>query len=174
MTLGRAASSSLLLLVLAGFAAPLLSQQPTVHIEPGRVDGPRPLAAQTRAAVIKDYLQAWQIMRDAFSANQAAVLDSAFVGSAREELADAIAQQNTLGIRTHYQDRAHDLRIVFYSPEGLSVELTDTVDYDLEVIGADGKSIATTHQTAHYIAVLTPSEIRWRVRVFQSGEAPLH
>ena len=89
------------------------------------------------------------------------------MGVAKEKLADTIRQQAALGIRTHYQDRAHDLQIVFYSPEGLSIELTDTVEYDVQVIDHD-KSQMTQRVHAHYIVVLTPAEVRWKVRVFQA------
>jgi hypothetical protein len=56
---------------------------------------------------------------------------------------------------------------VFYSPEGLSIELIDTADYDVEL--TDGNQ-AVTIEPAHarYIVVLTPSEVRWRVRVLQA------
>ena len=69
--------------------------------------------------------------------------------------------------RNSYQDRAHDLQIVFYSPEGLSIQIVDTVDYDEQVLDHD-KVLATKLVRKRYVVVLTPSEVRWRVRVFQA------
>jgi hypothetical protein len=59
------------------------------------------------------------------------------------------------------------LQILFYSPEGLSIELADTVEYDVQVFDRD-KSIGTEQVRTRYIVVLTPTETRWRVRIFQS------
>ena len=61
------------------------------------------------------------------------LLDADFVGAAKDKLAETIQQQAALGIRTRYQDRAHDIQIIFYSPDGLSIELKDKVDYDVQV-----------------------------------------
>ena len=74
-------------------------------------------------------------------------------------------------MRTSYRDLAHNIRILFYSPEGLSVELGDEVSYAVELTGADGKLVTSVQQSAYYIAVLTPTEVRWKVRLFQGGEA---
>ena len=99
--------------------------------------------------------------------NDAGLLDKDFAGTARDKLADTVKQQAALGIHTRYQDKSHDLKIVFYSPEGLSVELTDDVQYDVQLLDHD--KVQTTQQvSARYIVVLTPAEVRWRVRVFQA------
>jgi hypothetical protein len=49
----------------------------------------------------------------------------------------------------------------------LSIELTDTVEYDVQLLDHD-KSQATQRVRARYIVVLTPAELRWRVRVLQA------
>jgi len=99
--------------------------------------------------------------------NRPDVLDSTFVGTAKDKLTETIQQQAKLGIHTSYQDRAHDIQIVFYSPEGLSIELTDKVEYDVQI--ADRGWVKTIqHVSARYVIVLTPAEVRWRVRVFQA------
>jgi hypothetical protein len=106
-------------------------------------------------------------MNAALEQNRADLLDADFVGVAKEKLAGTIRQQAALGIRTRYQDRGHDLQIVFYSPDGLSIELKDTAEYDVQLIDHD-KSQMKQRVRAHYIVVLTPAEVRWKVRVFQS------
>jgi hypothetical protein len=95
------------------------------------------------------------------------LLKTDFIGTARDKLSDTIQHQSSQGIRTQYQDRSHDLRILFYSPDGLSIELADNVEYDVQVIDHD-KVITTQRENVRYLVVLTPAEVRWRVRVFQS------
>lgn len=162
-----------LLIFLALFAATAgpgsgqQSAQPVVRVEPLTFESTTPLQQQTVSAAIRDYLESWQSFRAAFEQNRADLLDRDFVGSARDKLADTIQSQAKLGIRTSYQDRAHDFKIVFYSPQGLSIELTDDVDYDVQVFDHD-KSQIMQRVHARYIVVLTPAEVRWRVRVFQA------
>jgi hypothetical protein len=107
-------------------------------------------------------------MRSALDQNRADVLDRDFVGYAKDRLADTIQQQSKSGIRSVYHDRAHDLQIVFYSPDGLSIELIDKVDYEVQLLVHD-KVEATQQQQARYIVVLTPSEVRWKVRLLQAA-----
>jgi len=142
------------------------ASQPTVRVEPGDLQGPRALNDQTREGVVRDYLQAWQSVSAALQQNRPELLDRDFVGTAKDKLTDTIHDQVTTGISTRYLDRSHDLQIVFYSPEGLSVQLVDNVEYEVQVL--DHGKIQTT-QTAHarYVVVMTPAEVRWRVRVFQ-------
>ena len=151
------------------FAAILVfaSDQPAVRVQPTESLGPRTLEKQTKAAVIPDYLQAWSSFSRAFEQNRADILDADFVGVAREKLEDTIREQAKLGIQTRYRDGAHDIQLVFYSPEGLSLQLVDTVEYDVQIL--DGEKVVTTqHVRARYVAVLTPTEVRWKVRVFQA------
>lgn len=158
----------LLIILGAGFAAANLSiAQVAVHLEPVNLQGPRHLEDQSKGAVLRDYLQAWQSFSAALAQNRPELLDADFVGTARDRLASTVKQQDELGIRTRYQDRSHDLQILFYSPDGLSIELADKVEYDVQVIDHD-KVVTTQRESARYLVVLTPAEVRWRVRVFQS------
>ena len=141
--------------------------QADVRVEPAHLQGPRPLQEQTQAAAIRDYVQAWQTVGAAFAENNATLLDRDFVGDARGKLAQAIAEQAALGLHTRYQDKAHDIQIVFYSPDGLSIELTDDVEYSLQLVDHD-KTQTTQKVRERYVVVLTPAEVRWRVRVFQA------
>lgn len=159
--------SGLALIATLGVAAMAVGQQPTVNIEPSHLQGPRTLETQTADAVVRDYVESWQSMRTALDQNNAAALDRDFVGEAKDKLVKTVQQQAKLGVHAQYTDTAHDIQIVFYSPEGLSIELTDNVEYDVRVFDKD-KLQATQHVSARYIVVLTPSEVRWRVRVFQA------
>ncbi len=146
----------------------IASSQAVVRVEPANLQGPRPLPEQTGTAAIRDYLQSWQSLRAALEQNRTDLLDPAFVGTARDKFSETIRQQAALGIRTRYQDRAHDIQIVLYSPEGLSIELTDTVEYDVQVLDHD-RVKTTQREISRYVIVLTPAEVRWRVRVFQAA-----
>lgn len=147
-------------------AIPLKADQPTVHVAPLHLDGPRELNDQTKSAVVRDYLQAWQSMRNALEHNNAALLDRDFVGTAKDKLTDTVHDQVTTGISTRYLDKTHDLQITFYSPEGLSVQLVDTVEYEVQIVD-HGKALAPQTAHARYVVVMTPAEVRWRVRIFQ-------
>jgi hypothetical protein len=157
-----------LLTVCSLFAAILAvsSDRPAVHVEPTDSVGPRALEKRTEAAVIRDYLQAWRSLSGAFEQNRADLLDPDFTGTAKEKLTATVKEQMKLGISTRYLEGAHDLQLVFYSPEGLSIQLIDTVEYDMQIL--DHKAIVTTHHVRErYVVVLTPTEVRWKVRVFQ-------
>jgi hypothetical protein len=100
--------------------------------------------------------------------NRADLLDRDFVGTAKDKLIDTIHDQVTMGISTRYLDQTHDLQIVFYSPEGLSIQLIDNVEYEVQVLD-HGKLQTTQKARGRYVVVMTPAEVRWRVRVFQGG-----
>ncbi len=107
-------------------------------------------------------------MSEALAQNRADLLDADFIGTARDRLGNAIKDQSGLGISTRYQDRSHNIQLLFASPEGLSVELEDTADYDVEVFN-HGALMTSSQQHTRYIVMLTPSEVRWRVRVLQAS-----
>ena len=164
------AMSCALVLPLPLWPLPLWVDQPSVQVDPPNLQGSRPLEQQTETALIHDYLESWQSFRTALDRNDPALLDQDFVGIARDKLADTIQEQLKLGIHTRYQDRAHHLQIVFYSPEGLSIQMVDTVEYDQQVLEHD-KVLTTRHMRARYLVVLTPTEVRWKVRIFQADAA---
>jgi hypothetical protein len=160
----------LALLICSVFAAtlPLGASQPTVRVEPTKLQGPRDLNEQTQAAVVRGYLEAWESMAAALRQNRPELLDRDFVGAAKDKLVDTIHDQVTTGISTRYLDQSHDIQLVFYSPEGLSVQLVDNVEYELQVFD-QGKTKTTQKAHARYVVVMTPAEVRWRVRVFQGA-----
>jgi hypothetical protein len=165
---GEIVLRSLLTLGLVMAAASRIgTAQATVHVETAKLDTPRALQEPTRTAAVRDYLEAWHTVSTALNQNNVGVLDRDFVGTARDRLAETIQQQSAAGIHTRYQDKSHDIKIVFYSPEGLSLQMTDNVEYDIQVFDHD-KALTTQHLRAHYIVVMTPAEVRWRVRVFQA------
>jgi len=153
--------------IVLGAGSALAVGQASVHVQPYHLEGPRQLADQTAKAVVQDYVESWQTLHEALDQNRVDVLDRDFVGAAKDKLTDTIQQQAKFGLHTSYQDRSHDIQLVFYSPEGLSIELTDNVEYDQQVADRD-KVLTTQRVSARYTVVLTPSETRWRVRVLQA------
>ena len=159
---------SLVLLSALAIALPALAgDEPTVRVQPPNLQGPRELQNQTAKSVVQDYLDSWQTMSKALDQNRPDLLDRDFIGAAKDKLAATIKQQTTSGVHTAYRDKSHDVQILFYSPEGLSIELADTVDYDVQLFDHD-KPLGTQHVHSRYIVVLTPTEVRWRVRIFQA------
>ncbi len=144
----------------------LAAQEPTVKVEPPNLHGSRQLEAQTATSVVHDYLQAWQSLRSALDQNDPSLLNADFIGTAQDKLSQTIAAQAKAGIHTRYQDHSHDLQVVFYSPEGGSIQMTDEVAYDEQVLEKD-KVLTTQPIQARYLVVMTPSEGRWRVRILQ-------
>jgi hypothetical protein len=157
------------LLVLLFFATPcaLPADEAAVHVEPPNPQGTRQLQKQTADAAIRDYLQSWQSLGAALEQNRPDLLEQSFVGSALDRLKDTIEQQAKLGLHTQYKDRAHDLHIDFYSPDGLSIRLIDNAEYDQQAFDHE-KVLAAERVRRRYIVVMTPTEVRWRVRIFQS------
>lgn len=142
--------------------------EPVVRVSPMDSVGPRPIEAQTQSSVIRDYLLAWKTMGTAMAQNRADLLDGYFVGQAKDKLTDTVREQQNLGIQTSYQPTSHDIKVVFYSPEGLSIQLLDEVEYDVDVRSGD-RSLGSRHVRARYLAVLSPTESKWKVRIFQGG-----
>lgn len=159
--------SVVLIAVISATLPAFATDEPKVRVQPPALQGPRQLQDQTAKAVVQDYLDCWQSMNSALDQNRPELLDRDFIGTARDRLAATIKQQTTSGLRTVYHDKSHDVQILFYSPEGLSIQLGDTVDYDAELFDHD-KSLGMQHIHTRYIVVLTPSEVRWRVRIFQA------
>jgi len=155
--------------LIVAIAAPVdAAAQASVRIEtPAGLEGPRTLQEQTASAAIRDYLQAWRSMNAALEQNRTDQLSTYFAGTALDKLNETAEEQASAGLRTHYQVNSHDIQIVFYSPEGLSIELTDTVQYEMQVTD-HGKQIANKPMRSRYVVVLTPAEARWKVRVFQA------
>jgi hypothetical protein len=145
---------------------PGLAGEPTVRVRPADLQGSRPLEKQTETSVVRDYLESWKSLQDALNQNQILKLDRDFIGTARDKLLSTIESQTRNGIHTRYQDQSHDLQIVFYSPEGLSIQLIDNVQYEQKVMVND-TVIATRIVHERYVVVMTPSETRWQVRIFQ-------
>lgn len=169
----RAVAVAFALLLLAGFmprsARAADPQLPKVQLNADNAAG-RPVEELTRASVARDYAKAWQSLARAMDQNRADLIDNDFVGIAEEKFAAAVADQAKAGLRTRYVDHGHKLDVLFYSPEGLSIELRDTAQLERQVLDGD-KVVFSEQVTAHYISLMTPTEVRWKVRLLQEEPA---
>jgi len=129
--------------------------------------GPRELEDLTRQSLARDYARAWSTMAQALDQNRPDALGNDFVGFALDNLTQRVASQQQNGLRTRIVDHGHKAVIVFYSPEGSSVELRDTAQLEIQVL--QGSSVVHSENvTMHYISVMTPTEVRWKVRVLEA------
>ncbi len=161
------------LLLAAGlFCLHVMAAAPKIAVQLDAANvGPRTVEDATEKAVVRDYAGAWQSLADALESNRTELLAPSFVGFARDQFRQAIAQQKQLGLRTRYVDRGHRLQAVFYSPEGASMELRDTAQLEMQVL--DGNRVLYSRPlTAHYIVLMTPAADRWQVRLLQEIPNP--
>lgn len=161
--------SVVLSIVLFPVLASLAIAEANVRVDASMPASPRPLEPQTEHAAVQDYLQSWKAMDLAFRQNRSDALAQDFVGGAMSQLSNAIKEQSALGIQTRYRDISHDIHFLFYSPEGMSIEFTDVVKFNLQVFDR-GRLVSSKVESTRYLVVMTPSEVRWSIRVFQAGQ----
>jgi len=162
-------ASVFLVLVLTSIL-PVFAAEPAIRVKPTQTRGSRTVEKQTEASVIRDYLEAWKALDAALGNDRADQLETYFIGTAFTKFSGVVADQTKAGIHTHYVEHAHELQIIFYSPEGLSIQLTDDIEYEEQIF--DGTKLVTSKLIKQrYIAVLTPSEVRWRVRILQPDKS---
>jgi hypothetical protein len=160
--------AAVVLALLAGAAPPgsrAADNLPSVRLNAEDNAG-RPVEALTRKSIARDYARAWRSLAQAMEQNRADLIDHDFVGVAEEKFAAAVAGQAKAGLRTRYIDHGHKLDVLFYSPEGLSIELRDTAQLERQVLDGD-KVVHSENLTLHYISLMTPTEVRWKVRLLQ-------
>jgi hypothetical protein len=128
---------------------------------------PRQVEDQTEKAIIRDYGAAWAALGKALEQNRPEQLGDLWAGFARQNLVEAIRQQEQSGLRIRYLNNAHNLNAVFYSPEGSALELRDTAQLRRQLL--DGDTVVTSEDlTVHYLVVMTPTADHWQVRILQS------
>ncbi len=147
-------------------ASVLAAAAPMVSIDTDNT-GPRKVEDSTQKAVTRDYAAAWQDMADALDENRADLLNTSFIGTAREKLAATIAEQRKAGLHQRIIDKGHHVEAVFYSPEGSALELHDSADLELQLL--DGSRVVRAEDTTvRYVALLTAAENSWKVRVLEA------
>lgn len=171
----RIVRTALLLAGLALFASgalPLLRRAFAAAAPPAGVtlkaEGaqPRALEDSTRDAIVRDYANAWSALVAGLGNNDVNALDRGLVGFARDQFAQAIAQQKQSGLKVRYLDRGHQLEAVFYSPDGSAMQLRDTAQLTRELLDGD-KVVKREDLTARYYVLMSVAEDRWKLRALQ-------
>jgi hypothetical protein len=106
-------------------------------------------------------------MAAAMEENKIGLLGADFVGLAKEQLSQAIAEQGKSGLKRRYIDHGHQVRVVFYSSDGSAMELHDTVRLEIQLLDGD-KVVQHEQGTFHFLALMTPAENSWKVRLLES------
>jgi hypothetical protein len=161
-----------LLLVLSTAAPTIIrafaADAPKVEVSAANVQ-PREVEDVTRVAIEREYTNSWKSLAEALSNNNAGALDANFTGTARKMLGERISQQLKAGTSVKIIDRGHNAQIVFYSPEGSSIQLKDIADLEIQYMEG-GKPLHSENVKQNYIALMTVGEERWKVRVLQEVE----
>jgi hypothetical protein len=158
------------LLVVVGVASLPLHVFAAVPAAAVKIDAsgaaPRQVEDSTVQAIERDYGAAWKSLGQAVDENRPDLLNG-FVGSAREQAAQLIANQKTNGLHQRYVDHGHKAQVAFYSIDGSSILMHDTAQFEIQQM--DGSNVVHSEQvTLHYLALLTPAENSWKVRVLQT------
>lgn len=128
---------------------------------------PRAVEPLTEHSIARDYAAAWKTLDQASEEDSPAAIDAYFVGDANSVFHRAIAGQQSSGVKVRYLNQVHNLKAVFYAPEGDVMELQDAAEYQLQIL-SDGKVIHDEHVVAQYVVLMTPAADRWVVRQLQS------
>ena len=152
--------------MLLTFAGLCVAQElPSVQLNAENVTG-KQLEDLTKKAITRDYAKAWGTLATAVANNNAGLIDGDFVGVAQEKLASGIEQQAKAGLHRRYVDHGHKVDVLFYSPDGTSMQLRDTAQLEVQYLDGD-KVLKSENVTRQYVSVMTPTEVRWKVRVLQ-------
>ena len=128
---------------------------------------PREVEDSTAQAVQRDYAQAWAAMSRALDQNNESMLDADFAGTAREKLGRLLKAQAANGLHRRILDHGHSVRVTFYSLDGSAMQVEDTAQQETEYF--DGGTLLKSDQgTVRYLAVLTPAENSWKVRILEA------
>ncbi|HEX6880971.1 MAG TPA: hypothetical protein VF135_11450 [Terriglobales bacterium] len=127
---------------------------------------PRDVEDQTKEAVIRDYGKAWQSLEQALEQNRADLLATDFVGFAKDKWTQTVKAQNSAKLSRRIVDHGHHLEVLFYSVDGSAMQLRDTAQLEVQYLD-DGKVVHKESMTARYLALLTPAENSWKVRILQ-------
>jgi hypothetical protein len=157
--------------VLALFLGSVLSSyaaDPAVQVQLDvKKTSPRAVENLTERGILRDYRFAWTSMAQALEFNTLDPLEGPFAGDAKQWLHDTVISQQRSGLSQRYATQNHRLEAVFYAPEGDVMELHDTAEYDLQILG-DGKIIHDERVVLHFVVLMTPGADRWVIRQLQA------
>jgi hypothetical protein len=128
---------------------------------------PRAIEQRTGETVTRDYAHAWQDLAEALEGNRSDLLKEYFTGTAKDRLIQRITDQRKAGMHTRYVDHGHQVRAVFYSPDGGEMQLVDQAQIEVQVFDGQ-KQIYTANKPQKYLVLMTPGADRWYVRSLET------
>src|SRR5215469_18382123 len=128
---------------------------------------PRSIEQRTGEMVTHNYAQAWQDLATCVEANRTDLLNDYFTGEAKARLTHLISDQRKSGLRTHYEDRGHEVKAVFYSADGGEMQLEDHAQLEVQIFDGQ-KIIYSSTAPRKYLVLMTPGADRWYVRSLES------
>jgi hypothetical protein len=90
------------------------------------------------------------------------LLDAYFTGAARTNFSREVTDQQKIGTSS-YLNQVHNLKAVFYAPEGDVMQLQDSAEYQMQIVSGD-KIIHDEHVVVQYVVLVTPGADRWMIR----------
>jgi hypothetical protein len=130
---------------------------------------PRSIEQRTGEMVTHNYAQGWQDLAACVEANRTDLLNDYFTGEAKARLTHLISDQRKNGLRTHYEDRGHEVKAVFYSADGGEMQLEDRAQIEVQIFDGQ-KMIYSSTSPRKYLVLMTPGADRWYVRSLESVE----
>ncbi|HEY6180934.1 MAG TPA: hypothetical protein VIW67_01750 [Terriglobales bacterium] len=131
---------------------------------------PRAVEPRTEQSLIRDYTAAWKTLADASESKSPTLLDAYFIGAARTNFGREVTDQQKIGTHIRYLNQVHNLKAVFYAPEGDVMQLQDSAEYQMQIVSGD-KVIQDEHVVVQYVVLMTPGADRWMVRQIQAVPA---
>jgi len=159
-----------LLAVLLYSALTALAQNPPEVKLTVESASPRAIESRTEQSIVRDYSTAWKNLAAASEQRTPALLDAYFTGRAKSTLTHELADQQKTKTHVRYLNQTHNLKAVFYSPEGDVMQLQDSAEYQMQIVSED-KVIHDEHVVIQYIVLMTPGADRWVIRQLQAVPA---
>jgi hypothetical protein len=128
---------------------------------------PRAIEQRTGEMVTHNYAQAWQDMAACVETNRTDLVNDYFTGEAKARLTHLISDQRKSDLRTHYEDRGHEVKAVFYSADGGEIQLEDRAQVEVQIFDGQ-KMIYSSASPRKYLVLMTPGADRWYVRSLES------
>lgn len=158
-----------LLFVPLGVGSAIGQAAPEVKLAAGSA-APRALESRTEQSLVRDYTAAWKSLAEASEKNAPELLNAYFVGQANTSFVRELKDQQKTNTHIRYLNQIHNLKAVFYAPEGDVMQLQDSAEYQMQVV-SDDKVIHDEHVVVQYIVLMTPGADRWVVRQLQAVPA---
>jgi hypothetical protein len=140
----------------------LAQSPPQVHLEAEGL-APRSIEELTGTTIVHHYAQAWSDLALALDSNRTDGLGEEFTGFAKDHLMRRVKDQQQTGVHVRIVDHGHQLKALFYSTDGTSMQLLDRARLEIQIF--DGDRLLDTQDATHeYMVLMTPGADRWYVR----------